>query len=167
MTAGMRHLPRREVRENVEILRPASFRRREDTCTVPEMALYVLTNVWTAVREASRWRPTSCAHFAVPTGPVALIASLFTGIPYVLTVHLGVCRAACRNKQIIFPSRWTVGLTGLASCQSGNGGKSLRRRIGVEEAYGVEPIVVPNGVRLVAASPTRIIPALAFLWLAA
>ena len=61
VTAGMRHLPRRKVRENVEILRP-SFRRREDTCTVPEMALYVLTNVWTAVREARRWRPTSCTR---------------------------------------------------------------------------------------------------------
>ena len=86
----MRHLPRCEVLENVEILRPASFRRREDTCTVPEMALYVLTNVWTAVREARRWRPDIVhAHFAVPTGPVALMTSLFTGIPYVLTVHLG------------------------------------------------------------------------------
>ena len=54
------------------------------------MALYVLTNVWTAVREARRWRPDIVhAHFAVPTGPVALVASLFTGIPYVLTVHLG------------------------------------------------------------------------------
>jgi glycosyltransferase involved in cell wall biosynthesis len=153
ITAGMRHLPRREVRENVEILRPASFRRREDTCTVPEMALYVLTNVWTAVREARRWRPDIVhAHFAVPTGPVALIASLFTRIPYVLTVHLGdvpggvpeqtdhlfrlvgplVAPVWHRAEAVTAVSRFVAGLA--------------------SKAYGVEPIVVPNGIRLVAAT---------------
>jgi glycosyltransferase involved in cell wall biosynthesis len=154
VTAGMRHLPQREVREKVEILRPASFRRREDTCTVPEMALYVLTNVWTAVREARQWRPDIMhAHFAVPTGPVALIASLVTGIPYVLTVHLGdvpggvpeqtdhlfrligplVSPVWHRAEVVTAVSRFVAGLA--------------------SKAYGVEPIVVPNGVRLVAASP--------------
>ncbi|MGC2577728.1 MAG: glycogen/starch synthase, partial [Terrimicrobiaceae bacterium] len=43
LTGGMRHLPRREVRDLVEVVRPFSFRRREDTCTVPEMALYLVS----------------------------------------------------------------------------------------------------------------------------
>jgi glycosyltransferase involved in cell wall biosynthesis len=158
VTAGMRHLPRREVRENVEILRPASFRRREDTCTVPEMALYVFTNVWTAVTEARCWRPDIIhAHFAVPTGPVAFLASLFAGIPYVLTVHLGdvpggvpqqtdhlfrlvgclVAPIWHRAKAVTAVSRFVAGLAA--------------------KAYGVEPIVVPNGVRLVAASRLSIL----------
>jgi glycosyltransferase involved in cell wall biosynthesis len=153
ITAGMRHLPRREVRENVEILRPASFRRREDTCTVPEMALYVLTNVWTAVSEARRWNPDIMhAHFAVPTGPVAFVASLLTGIPYVLTAHLGdvpggvpeqtdrlfrhvgplVSPVWHRAEAVTAVSRFVAGLA--------------------SKAYSVEPIVVPNGVRLVAAT---------------
>ena len=153
----MRHLPRREVREKVEILRPASFRRREDTCTVPEMALYVLTNVWTAVREARQWRPDIVhAHFAVPTGPVALMVSLLAGTPYVLTVHLGdvpggvpkqtdylfrlvgplVSPVWHRAKAVTAVSRFVAGL--------------------VSKAYGIEPIVVPNGVRPVAASKVPI-----------
>ena len=153
----MRHLPQREVREKVEILRAASFRRREDTCTVPEMALYVLTNLWTAVREARQWRPDIVhAHFAVPTGPVALVASLVTGIPYVLTVHLGdvpggvpeqtdhlfrligplVSPVWHRAKVVTAVSRFVAGLA--------------------SKAYGVEPVVVPNGVRLVAASTVPI-----------
>jgi glycosyltransferase involved in cell wall biosynthesis len=157
VTAGMRHLPRREVREKVEILRPASFRRREDTCTVPEMALYVLTNVWTAVREARQWRPDILhAHFAVPTGPVAFIASLLTGIPYVLTVHLGdvpggvpaqtdhlfrlvgplVSPVWHRAETVTAVSRFVAGLAA--------------------KAYGVKPIVVPNGVPLVATSTVPI-----------
>jgi glycosyltransferase involved in cell wall biosynthesis len=153
----MRHLARREVREKVEILRPASFRRREDTCTVPEMALYVLTNVWTAVREARQWRPDILhAHFAVPTGPVAFIASLLTGIPYVLTVHLGdvpggvpaqtdhlfrlvgplVSPVWHRAETVTAVSRFVAGLAA--------------------KAYGVKPIVVPNGVPLVATSTVPI-----------
>ena len=151
ITAGMRHLPRREVRENVEILRPPSFRQREDTCTVPEMGLYVLTNVWTVLRQARRWRPDIIhAHFAVPTGPVALAANLLTGIPYVLTVHLGdvpggvpeqtdhlfrfvgalVSPVWHRAQAVTAVSRFVAGLA--------------------SKAYRVEPIVIPNGVTLIA-----------------
>jgi glycosyltransferase involved in cell wall biosynthesis len=152
ITAGMRHLPRREVRENVEILRPASFRRREDTCTVPEMALYVLTNVWTAVSEARRWRPDILhAHFAVPTGPVALIASLFTGIPYVLTVHLGdVPGGVPEQTDHLFRF---VGSLVSPVWHRAETVTAVSRFVAAlaSKAYGVEPIVVPNGVRLVAA----------------
>lgn len=149
----MRHLPKREVRENVEILRPASFRRREDTCTVPEMALYVLTNVWTAVGEARRWRPDIVhAHFAVPTGPVALIASLFTRIPYVLTVHLGdVPGGVPEQTDHLFR---LVGPLAAPVWHRAGAVTAVSRFVAglASKAYGVEPIVVPNGVRLVAAT---------------
>lgn len=90
MTAGLRHLSRHEVRDGVEIFRPESLREREDTCTVPEMALYLLTGFLPAWRLAKRWKPDVIhAHFAVPTGVLALAVSRLTGIPYVLTAHLG------------------------------------------------------------------------------
>lgn len=89
-TAGLRHLPSREVRDGVEIFRAESFRKREDTCSVPEMALYLLTNLLPAWKLARNWRPDVIhAHFAVPSGGVALAVSVATGIPYVLTAHLG------------------------------------------------------------------------------
>lgn len=89
-TAGLKHLPAREVRDGVEIFRAESFRKSEDTCSVPEMALYVLTNLLPAWKLARAWRPDVIhVHFAVPSGAVALAVSRATGIPYVLTAHLG------------------------------------------------------------------------------
>jgi len=90
VTAGLRHLPRREQRNGVEILRPESFRKREDTCSVPEMALYLATAFLPALRLCREWKPDAIhAHFVVPTGALALALHWITGIPYVLTAHLG------------------------------------------------------------------------------
>lgn len=90
VSAGLRHLPRQAMIDGVEVLRPKSFRRREDTCSVPEMALYLLTAFLPALRLCRTWRPDVIhAHFVVPTGALALALHWLTGIPYVLTAHLG------------------------------------------------------------------------------
>ncbi len=90
VSAGLRHLPRRAVIDGVEVLRPESFRKREDTCSVPEMALYLATAFFPALGVCRRWRPDVIhAHFVVPTGALALALHWLTGIPYVLTAHLG------------------------------------------------------------------------------
>jgi glycosyltransferase involved in cell wall biosynthesis len=162
----MRHLPRREIRDQIEVLRPESFRRREDTCTVPEMALYLATSLLPVLREARNWRPDVVhAHFAVPTGPLALAAKVFTGIPYVLTAHLGdvpggvpeqtdhlfrllgpfVTPVWRRARSVTTVSRFVAGLA--------------------TKAYGVKPVVIPNGVNPIERpelrlhSPRRIIMA--------
>lgn len=89
-TAGLRHLPAHEIVDGVEIFRAESFRKKEDTCTVPEMALYLLTSFLPALRHVWQWKPHIIhAHFAVPTGVLAYKVSLLTGVPYVLTAHLG------------------------------------------------------------------------------
>lgn len=89
-TAGLRHLPAREVVDGVEIFRAESFRKKEDTCTVPEMALYLATSFFPALRLIRQWRPHVIhAHFAVPTGALAHAVTRFTRTPYVLTAHLG------------------------------------------------------------------------------
>lgn len=90
VSAGLRHLPREEVVNGVTVLRPQSFRRREDTCSVPEMALYLLTAFFPAWNLCRTWKPDVIhAHFVVPTGALALALHGLTGIPYVLTAHLG------------------------------------------------------------------------------
>ena len=89
-TAGLRHLPAREVVDGVEIFRAGSFRKKEDTCTVPEMSHYLITSFLPTLRHIRHWKPHVVhAHFAVPTGALAYKASLLTGVPYVLTAHLG------------------------------------------------------------------------------
>jgi len=90
LTAGMPHLPVESVEEGMEIRRVRAFRKREDTCSVPEMALWVAAAIPAALAEIRRWKPDIIhAHFAVPTGAVAWVAHRLTGVPYVLTAHLG------------------------------------------------------------------------------
>jgi glycosyltransferase involved in cell wall biosynthesis len=90
VSAGLRHLARRAVAAGVEVHRPESFRSREDTCSVPEMSLYLATAFFPAWRLCRRWKPDVIhAHFVVPTGALALALHWITGIPYVLTAHLG------------------------------------------------------------------------------
>jgi glycosyltransferase involved in cell wall biosynthesis len=90
LTAGMPQLPKEALEQGFEIRRLRAFRRREDTCSVAEMALWVTAAIPAAITEVRRWKPDVIhAHFAVPTGAVAWMASKATGVPYVLTAHLG------------------------------------------------------------------------------
>lgn len=90
VTAGIRHLPRESSINGVHILRPESFRKREDTCSVPEMAFYLATAFSPAWKLCREWKPDIIhSHFVVPTGALALVLHWLTGIPYVLTAHLG------------------------------------------------------------------------------
>ena len=89
-TAGMKHLPRHETINGVEVFRTESFRKREDTCSVVEMGLFLLTSILPTLRHIREWKPDVIhAHFAMPTGVLAWLAHLLTGLPYVLTAHLG------------------------------------------------------------------------------
>jgi len=80
----------RETIEGVEIHRTASGRRAPDTCRVHEMAAYCATSFFPALRHIREWQPDVIhAHFAMPTGLLAWAVHLLTGVPYVLTAHLG------------------------------------------------------------------------------
>jgi glycosyltransferase involved in cell wall biosynthesis len=151
LTAGMRHLPGRETRDEVEIVRAKSFRRREDTCTVPEMALYAVTSLWPVLHEARSWRPDVIhAHFAIPTGPLALAANLLTGIPYVLTAHLGDVPGGVPEQT----SHWFRLLGPLPSLVWRRASRVTTVSHFVaglaRGAYGIEPVVIPNGVNPIA-----------------
>ena len=89
-TAALGWRSTRETLGGVEVFRTASLRRREDTCTVPEMALYCATSFIPTLRHLIDWRPDVIhAHFAMPTGLLAWAVHRLTGTPYVLTAHLG------------------------------------------------------------------------------
>lgn len=89
-TAGMPHLAREETLGKMRIHRNPSFRRREDTCSVLEMGLYLITNFLPTLQFVRRWQPDVLhVHFAVPTGVLAWALHHLRGIPYVLTIHLG------------------------------------------------------------------------------
>jgi glycosyltransferase involved in cell wall biosynthesis len=89
-TAGMRHLPKREIVAGVEVFRTLSFRRHEDRCSVLEMGLFCATSYRPTLRHCREWQPDVMhAHFAMPTGLLAWAAHRRTGVPYVITAHLG------------------------------------------------------------------------------
>ena len=89
-TAHVKGLPRVEERDGYAIYRTPSLRRRADRCTFWEMGTFVVMNLLPSMRHAVTWKPDVVhAHFAVPTGVLGWIINLATGIPYVLTTHLG------------------------------------------------------------------------------
>lgn len=83
----------RSVTENdqgVEVFRTASGRRKADTCSVREMGQYCATSFFPTLRHIREWKPDVMhVHFAVPTGALAWAVHRLTGVPYVLTAHLG------------------------------------------------------------------------------
>ena len=89
-TSGMPHLPKFERVNGVDVFRTRSFRRREEECSVFEMGLFVLTSFLPTLRHLRAWRPDVMhVHLAVPTGALAYAAHCVSGVPYVITAHLG------------------------------------------------------------------------------
>jgi len=89
-TSWIKGLDKREEHPRISVYRSFSFRRKADTCTVPQMFLFLITNFWPALWHAWSWKPHVIhVHFAVPTGVLAWLVGLLSRTPYVLTVHLG------------------------------------------------------------------------------
>ena len=89
-TGGMPHLPKHERIGGVDVYRTNSFRQREEACSVFEMGLFVLTSFLPTLRHLRTWKPDVMhVHLAVPTGALAFAAHGCTGVPYVITAHLG------------------------------------------------------------------------------
>lgn len=149
LTAGMPHLLRESVEQRMEICRLRAFRKREDTCSVPEMALWVAAAIPAAITEVHRWKPDVIhAHFAVPTGAVAWVTSQVTGIPYVLTAHLGdVPGGVPEQTGGLF--RWIQPLT-VPIWKGAGAATAVSSFVSglAEKAYGITPQVILNGIEL-------------------
>ena len=148
-TVRMPDLPAHEVRDGVDIFRTSGFRRRADLCTVPEMACYLATSFLPSLRHIREWKPDIVhAHFAVPTGALALACSVLTGVPYVLTAHLGDLPGGTPDQtgglfRVLNPFirpiwRKAAGISASSSFASG-----LARA-----AYGVRPSIILNGISM-------------------
>lgn len=156
LTGSVGGLPREEVRRGVRVVRVPAPRRAADTCSIPEMAAYVLWALWPGWQMIRRERPDVLhVHFAVPTGAVGWTLSLLTGVPYLLTAHLGdVPGGVPEQTGNIF--RWIKPLTQ----------PIWRRAAGVtavsgfvaslaEAAYGRRPEIIHNGIEF---TPSEIVP---------
>jgi glycosyltransferase involved in cell wall biosynthesis len=152
------------IEQGMEIHRLRAFRKREDTCSVPEMALWILAAIPAAIVEVRRWKPDVIhAHFAVPTGAVAWVASNLTGIPYILTAHLGdVPGGVPEQTGDLF--RWIQPLT-VPIWKGAAGTTAVSSFVAglAEKAYGISPKIILNGMELPVPSalknhePTRLL----------
>jgi glycosyltransferase involved in cell wall biosynthesis len=90
LTAHMQGLPFEEYKDGIHLVRISSFRRETFGASFVTMFAYVLIGLWAGLRLIRLDRPDIIhTHFAVPSGALAWMLSLVTGIPYILTVHLG------------------------------------------------------------------------------
>jgi glycosyltransferase involved in cell wall biosynthesis len=90
LTSRARGLDMEEPRDGYMISRVPTGRRSFFRASFLTMLGYVLLGILPGLRLIRRMKPDIIhVHFAVPTGALAWVLSKLTGIPYVLTVHLG------------------------------------------------------------------------------
>ena len=90
LTAHLKGLPKEENVNGIRVLRIPSLRREAFRADLKAMGGYVLSGLWAGIRLIKRWQPDLIhVHFAVPAGALGWALSKLTGIPYVMTVHLG------------------------------------------------------------------------------
>ena len=159
VTARLAGLPEQETVEGVQVIRLSSGRRQAFKAGLLAMAGYVITSLAYCLRLAQSWRPDLIhVHFAVPAGAAAWALSRLTGIPYVLTAHLGDVPGGTPEKT----GRWFQWIYPLTPPIW----KSAARVVAVsdftrqlaQKAYPVAVQVIPNGVDLQSLAPGEIQP---------
>jgi len=90
LTAHLEGLPRDEFVDGIRVQRLPSLRREVFRADLKAMGGFVLSGLWAGYRLIKQWQPDVLhVHFAVPAGALAWTLSKLTGVPYVMTVHLG------------------------------------------------------------------------------
>jgi glycosyltransferase involved in cell wall biosynthesis len=149
LTARLEGLPVDETIHGVRIQRVASLRREPFRATFGEMARYDWSALTVGMKVIRSWKPDVIhAHFAVPAGAAAFILSKLTGVPYLLTAHLGDVPGALPEKTDRW-FKWIYPFTpaiwrGAAKVAAVSG---FTRHLALEH-YPVPVDVIPNGMDL-------------------
>ena len=154
LTAHLKGLPREEFVDNIHILRLPSFRKRPYQAGFLAMGFYILAAIWAGFHIIHRWHPDILhVHFAVPAGAAAWILSRLTGIPYVLTAHLGDIPGGVPEKtgtwfRWVFPFTIPIwrGAAGVVTV-------SEYTRSLIRQKYKIDPVVIPNGINMEKLNP--------------
>jgi len=157
LTAHWRDLPRREVRDGVHIWRIPSLRRWPYKGDMRAMLGYVLAAIPAGLRLIRGWQPDVLhTHFAVPSGAAAYALSRLSGLPYLLTAHLGDVPGGVPEKTERW-FRWIFPLTVPIWRSAGRVvAVSAFTRDLARRHYGLEAQVIPNGVDAARLAPAEI-----------
>ncbi|MCZ7552343.1 MAG: hypothetical protein B6D39_05695 [Anaerolineae bacterium UTCFX2] len=157
LTSHYNRLPREETAGNLRVIRVPVLRRMLYKADLSTMAAFVFFGALYGLRLARQWKPDLIhVHFAVPSGPVAWLLERFTGIPYVLTAHLGDVPGGVPEKterwfRWVFPLSPPIWQRAARVAAVSEHTRQLARA-----RYSVEIQVIPNGVDLEKLDPGRI-----------
>ncbi|MFQ5923029.1 MAG: glycosyltransferase family 4 protein, partial [Anaerolineales bacterium] len=138
-----------ETLDGYRVSRVATGRKSRYRASFASMAGYVVGALLPAVRLARSWKPEVIhAHFAVPTGVLALRLSKIARIPYVVTAHLGDVPGGVPEKtdrwfRFAYPFTPSVWRNAARVVAVSEHTRSLALR-----HYEVGIDVIPNGIQL-------------------
>lgn len=146
-----------ETRAGLTIRRLRSLRREPFRADMRAMAGYVAAAAWEGLKAVKRFKPDVIhAHFAVPAGAAAWLISRLTGVPYVLTAHLGDVPGGVPEKtgkwfRYIFPFTPPIwnGARAVVAVSEFTRGLAVAK-------YTAAVRVIPNGVDLKTNDPGEI-----------
>ena len=157
LTAHMHGLPLEEYKDGIRLIRIPSLRSESFRASFFTMLAYVLSGLWAGLRLIRLDRPDIIhTHFAVPSGALAWMLSVLTGIPYVLTAHLGDVPGGVPEKTGKW-FRWLEPFTKPIW-------KRAKRVVAVSEFtrqlalqhYSVNVQVIPNGADVLHLAPAEV-----------
>src|SRR5688572_2765075 len=157
LTAHINGLPRQEVRDGYTIVRLSSLRTQPYKASFLSLAAYVPAGLWIGRRLIRSFKPEVLhAHFAVPGGALAWALSRLSGIPYVLTVHLGDVPGGVPEKTRGW-FRWIYPFTNRIWRDANRivAVSEFTRQLALKK-YSVKIQVIPNGVDLDAVQPNLV-----------
>ena len=135
--------------EGVHLVRIPSFRRKAFVGDLLAMSGYLIIGFFAGLRLIFRIKPDVIhVHFAVPAGALAWALSKLTGVPFVLTSHLGDVPGGVPEKtdrwfKWIYP--FTPRIWRDAAAVTAVSG--FTRRLALSH-YPVEVNVIPNGIAI-------------------
>jgi L-malate glycosyltransferase len=156
LTALWKNLPVKEGIGNLTIERLPSGRSQSFRADFRTMLTFIWKCFWRGLKVIREWHPDLIhAHFAVPSGAAALALSVFTGKPYVITVHGGDTPGGAPEKT----SRWFRFVLPLSKPvwkhASAIAAVSSQTRDLALMHYPVEIQVIPNGIDPSAYTPGK------------
>ena len=157
LTAHLKGLPKEEIVDRIRVLRLPSLRREAFRADFLAMAAYVLSGLLAGFRLIKRWQPDVIhVHFAVPAGAVGYVLSKLTGVPYLMTVHLGDVPGGAPEKTGKW-FKWILPFTRPIWRDANRvvAVSNFTRQLAIKH-YPREMTVLPNGVDLARMRPASI-----------
>ena len=138
-----------ETIDDVEIVRLKVGRGEMFKASMSSMMRFDWASFWTGLKKIRAWKPDVIhAHFAVPAGATALLLSKLTGVPYLITAHLGDVPGGTPDKtskwfKVIYPFTFPIWKQANKIVAVSQFTKSL-----ADVHYPVEIEIIHNGIDL-------------------